>query len=341
MKKKLFDFVVGNPPYQESNPNNNRATPVYNLFMEAAFEVSDCVEVITPARFLFDAGQTPKAWNEKMLNDGHFKVLHYEADASKVFPSTEIKGGVAVTIKNDNKEYGKIGIFTKFDELNSILQKVLPDCKSSLTDICVGAVPYHYSEAFKNDHPECVELAGESFDLRTNALDKLADKAFFETPQSDQAVRIYGIHDRERVFMYIDSKYITTPVNFNGYKVLVSKANGAGEFGEILSPMIIAPACSGHTQSFISIGNFNTEQEAVNLEKYIRGKFARCMLDVLKTTQDTTPYKWRYVPLQNFTTASDIDWSKPIPEIDRALYAKYSLSADEIEFIETHVKEMN
>lgn len=64
------------------------------------------------------------------------------------------------------------------------------------------------------------------------------------------------------------------------------------------------------------------------------------MLGVLKVTQDITPTKWKYVPLQDFTAHSDIDWSKSIAEIDRQLYRKYDLTADEIEFIETHVKEM-
>ena len=65
------------------------------------------------------------------------------------------------------------------------------------------------------------------------------------------------------------------------------------------------------------------------------------MLSVLKKTKDITAYKWKYVPLQDFTPSSDIDWSKSIPEIDKQLYAKYGLDEAEIAFIETHVKEMN
>ena len=64
------------------------------------------------------------------------------------------------------------------------------------------------------------------------------------------------------------------------------------------------------------------------------------MLGLLKVTQDNTPDKWKYVPLQDFTSDSDIDWSKSVAEIDRQLYAKYGLDENEIEFIETHVKEM-
>ena len=65
------------------------------------------------------------------------------------------------------------------------------------------------------------------------------------------------------------------------------------------------------------------------------------MLGLLKVTQHITPDKWAKVPLQDFTSQSDIDWSKSIPEIDQQLYAKYGLDDDEIEFIETHVKEMS
>ena len=94
------------------------------------------------------------------------------------------------------------------------------------------------------------------------------------------------------------------------------------------------------TVTFISIGSFESIKEAENCARYTKTKFSRALLGVLKVTQDNTPGKWAYVPLQDFTPSSDIDWSKPIPEIDRQLYAKYGLSESEIEFIESHVKEM-
>lgn len=91
-----FDYVIGNPPYQETLQNTSDK-PIYNDFMDASYQISDKVELITPARFLFNAGKTAKVWNEKMLNDVHLKVLYYEPDSSKVFSNTDIKGGVAIT----------------------------------------------------------------------------------------------------------------------------------------------------------------------------------------------------------------------------------------------------
>ena len=104
-------------------------------------------------------------------------------------------------------------------------------------------------------------------------------------------------------------------------------------------PLICEPAI-GATETFLSIGYFENKYEVESALKYIKTKFTRAMLGILKTTQDLTPDKWRYVPLQDFTPQSDIDWSKSIHEIDQQLYKKYGLSQEEIDFIETNVKEM-
>ena len=123
-----FDFVIGNTRYQdESNgEKRNYAPHVYNLFLDEAYKVANVVEMIHPARFLFNAGSTPKDWNEKMLSDSHLKVPFYEQDSDKVFPgiSTPIKGGIAITYRDSNKEYGAIQAFTQYEEMNSIVHKV-------------------------------------------------------------------------------------------------------------------------------------------------------------------------------------------------------------------------
>lgn len=106
-EKKLFNYVIGNPPYQnELTGDSNTATPTYNTFMDEAYRVSDVVELITPARFLFNAGYTPKEWNKKMLNDEHLKVLYYTPDSAEVFKDVDIKGGVAITYRDQNKNFG-------------------------------------------------------------------------------------------------------------------------------------------------------------------------------------------------------------------------------------------
>jgi len=110
--------------------------------------------------------------------------------------------------------------------------------------------------------------------------------------------------------------------------------------GEVLSlPLITGPE-TGYTQTFIGLGAFEREEEAANALKYVKSKFARTMLSVLKVTQDNNKETWKYVPLQDFTSTSDIDWTVSVSEIDARLYQKYGLSPEEIAFIETNVKAM-
>ncbi len=353
MGKKLFDYVIGNPPYQEefggSGENKTYSAPVYNQFMDAAYELAEKVELIHPARFLFNAGGTPKGWNEKMLNDEHIKVLKYEADCTKVFTNTDIKGGIAITYRDEGKAFGKIGTFTAFSELNTILKKVKPKAQSFLCEIISGRGVYKLSDRSLTEHPEIIDIQskGHKKDVGAGAFQKLMNIVFFDKKPEDgnEYVKFLGLSLGKRVYRWVRTDYQDVPDSFYKYKIFIPKANGSGALGEVLStPLIGEPLIGepliGATETFLSIGCFDTYNEANNCLKYVQSKFARVMLGILKITQDNTKDKWAYVPLQDFTPTSDIDWSKSIHEIDLQLYRKYGLDEKEIAFIESHVKEM-
>ncbi len=126
----------------------------------------------------------------------------------------------------------------------------------------------------------------------------------------------------------------------DSYKLIIPKASGMGAFGEVLGPSFVGNPGTGHTETFFSIGFFTSQSEAEHLHLYLKTKFARALLSVSKTTQNITPGNFKYVPLQDFTSESDIDWNTSITNIDRQLYKKYGLTQEEIDFIETNVKEM-
>lgn len=341
-----FDFVIGNPPYQEDTIGDNKgyAPPVYNKFLDAAYQVADKVEMIHPARFLFNAGSTPKTWNEKMLNDEHFKILHYEDDASKIFQNTDIKGGVAISYRDNKKYFGAIEVFTKHSELNSILRKVTEDSIfSPLSDIVISRTAYRLTDVMHGEHPEALgQLSkGHAYDMSTNIFERLPQIFYDEVPDDkNDYIEILGRENNERVYKFIRRDYVNKVVNLNKFKIFIPKANGIGSFGEVISSPIIGRPGIGSTETFLSIGIFDTESEVEVALKYIKTKFVRAMLGILKTTQDVTPDKWKYVPLQDFTSSSDIDWSQSIANIDKQLYRKYGLSDKEINFIEKNVKEM-
>ena len=338
-----FDFVIGNPPYQEETTGDNKgfAPPIYNKFLDAAYQISDKVEMIHPARFLFNAGSTPKEWNQKMLNDPHLKVLMFEQQSAKIFANTDIKGGVVITYRDSSKDFGRIEVFTPYEELNSLRMKAAADCEdNSISKIIYTQVRFNLDVLYK-DFPELKGIIGSDGKdkrFRNNIFDKIP--LFTDTP-CDNSIKVLGISKNKRVWRYIPVKYVDkSHENLCKWKVLVPRANGSGAIGEVLSTPLISTPFIGYTQSFIGIGSFDTEAEANACYKYIKSKFARALLGVLKITQDNDRNVWRMIPLQDFTPASDIDWSQSIPDIDRQLYKKYNLDDAEVEFIETHVKEM-
>ena len=129
------------------------------------------------------------------------------------------------------------------------------------------------------------------------------------------------------------------------HKVIVPESNGSGAIGEvpctpIIGTPIIGEPLIGATQTFLTIGAFDTRAEAGACLKYVKTKFARTLLGILKVTQHNPKDTWRLVPLQDFTNRSDIDWTQSVSDIDRQLYRKYALSESEISFIEEKVRAM-
>lgn len=343
-REMKFDFVIGNPPYQEEQKgDSNTATPVYHKFMDAAYAVSDKVLLITPARFLFNTGYTPKPWNQERLNDTHFKIIKYYTDAAEAFSGVEIKGGVAISYRDMEKKFGPIEVFTTFPMLNKIFHKVIEreDFKS-LCDVIITSFAYHFTQTLYDENPHLRGRAskGHDFDLQSNVFDTFPEVFFDEKPSDGDYIRILGRAQNQRCWKYIKRSYVNHVDNLDTHKLFFSKATGTGQFGETLPDGVPGYPGDGATITFLSIGYFSSRYEIDMCQKYLKTKFARALLGVLKATQNGSKPVFRMIPIQDFTPASDIDWSVSIAEIDRQLYKKYNLTEAEITFIETHVKEM-
>lgn len=339
-----FDAVVGNPPYQEmASGDANGSDPVYHFFIDASGVIGERATLIHPARFLFNAGKTPKDWNKKILNNEHFKMIHYWPNSADVFPTVDIKGGVAVTLQDKMQNFGKIGIFIAHPELNAILGKVKVKDFTSFADLVYPRDLYRLTERLyeENSWAENRQSTGHRYDVGSNVFNIFPDLFFEEMPNDGyEYAKIYGRENNERIEKWIKKDYLKIPDNFYFYKIFIPKSNGSGAIGEVLSTPIVGEPIVGSTTTFLSVGKFDTETEAVACLKYIKTKFCRAMLGTLKVTQDNPKPTWANVPLQDFTSNSDIDWSKSIPEIDQQLYKKYNLSQGEIDFIESKVKPM-
>ena len=339
--------IISNPPYQEDKrgDTSNYDRPIYHKFLEEFHATSDRVMVIHPARCLFDAGATPKDFNDKILADENINVAIYEPDSKKVFPDAEIKGGIAVTYRDANKKFGAIVTFTPFEELNSIFHKVIgrKDFRP-LNEIIYTQKLYKFSRKFYEENPDA---QSDGRTIKTNAFEMLPN--FFVAKKPDDGreyIEIYGRYESKRTFRFCRADFVDDNINLRKYKVFIPKAyGGSGALNEngpamlVGLPLVGLPLV-GCTETFITLGAFDTRAEALAAEKYIKTKFSRALLGVKKVTQEATPDKWEYVPLQDFSAESDIDWSRSVHQIDAQLYRKYKLDAREIHFIESKVKAM-
>ncbi len=325
-----LDAIVGNPPYQEVKIGTSD-NPVYHYFMDAAFKLSEKVTLITPARFLFNAGKTPKEWNEKVLSDKHLKVVKYSSNSEEYFPNVDIKGGIVITYRDSKKDFGGIGIYTNFSQLSSICNKVTKrkDFRG-IDSIIFTQNKFNLEELYKvyPHYKDVIGSDGREKRLTTSIFSQL--DIFKIDSNNNDDVRILGLIENKRYYRYIPKCYLDNHENTEKYKVVLPKSNGTGELGEVLSSPIVSIPGEGYTQSFIGIGSFSKEEEAKNALAYIKTKFARTLLGVLKATQDNNKEVWKYVPLQDFSK----------PWTDAELYAKYGLTDDEIAFIESMIKPM-
>lgn len=323
-----FDAVVGNPPYQITT-DTNFAVPVYHLFFDAAKALNpNYISLIHPARFLFNAGATPKEWNKKMLNDPRLSVPLYEPDSQKIFSGVDIKGGVCITFWDNHHPSGGLGgVFVGYKELGSILAKTRA---TSIDEIIYPQtkVNMQIDNTFPTERR-----------IRHNWFEKFPD-IFVNSRDASHTIKIMGLEKGNKRSERYVNRGLLADSNLENWKVFLPESNGSGAIGEVLSTPLVGEPLVGCSGTFIQFGAFSSKSQAQSCMKYIKTKFCRVLLGTLKITQHNPKSVWKNVPLQDFTDKSDIDWSKSIAEIDQQLYAKYGLSKEEIEFIETHVKSM-
>jgi hypothetical protein len=325
-----FDAIVGNPPYQGAT-DTNFANPVYHLFIDSAINMTpNYVCLVHPARFLFNAGATPKEWNRKMLNDKRLSVMMYEPESQKLFSGVDLKGGVCVTLWRKNYSgKGLEGLFIVQPELRSIIEKVGPGDFNTIvsprgeTKLTISLDP---------KYPKDLRVAPNYFER--------FPEIFIKNMDSKNSIKVLGLENgNKRTERFIEPKLIND-LKLDKWKVFMPKAIGSGAFGEAMSELLIGEPKTCCTYTFLQVGAFESKEQAENCIKYLKTKFTRALLGTLKITQNNSSDVWKNVPLQNFTKKSTIDWSKSISEIDHQLYKKYNLIKEEIAFVEENVQPM-
>ena len=342
-----FDVIVGNPPYQKSNGgglNKSSGTAIYDDFVSVAKSLSPrFINMIMPSRWFGVQGGKLEAFRNTMLEDKHISILHDYNNAEDCFgKSVELKGGVCYFLRdaehngdcNVNIHSGGEAIsetralknqftevYVRYQKYLDILQKVQNAEEISFSTIVSPNDPF-------------------GFDSRIEGTMRRV-KVIPSLKPVESGVEFYYHGWRTKGVGYVERDSVKRNKEWiDKVKILIPKAWGIGNISkDSLSPFIVSnPSCCYET--YLVVGPFENALEANNAMKYIQTKLFHLLVAVLKNTQNAMQGAYKYVPLQNFTSESDIEWSKSVTEIDQQLYAKYGLDESEIAFIESKVKPM-
>lgn len=347
LKKDMkFDAVVGNPPYQESDGGAQAsAKPIYNYFVESAKEINTrLINLIMPTRW-YAGGKGLDDFRKQMLNDEHIAEIHDFLNPSIIFPSTNIRGGVCFILwdneYNNEKDLVKVVTYgDSFADKKELKRKLKLDGE----DIFVRNF-----ESLEIINKIKSQNKFTSFESNISSLRPFGFRGYFTKDENFRdsknglanPVICYG---KGKQIGYLEREEITKNIEWiDKYKVFTPRANNIGtELNDDNLNTFIGKPNTICTESYIVIGvNLSLdEHSAKNVSQYLTTKFARFLHSLGKASQDATSKTYKFIPLQDFTAKSDIDWSKSISEIDQQLYKKYSLSEEEISFIESMIKPM-
>jgi hypothetical protein len=348
LKKDMkFDAVVGNPPYQESDGGAQAsAKPIYNYFVESAKDINTrMINLIMPTRW-YAGGKGLDDFRQQMLNDKHIVEIHDFLNPNIIFPSTNIRGGVCFILwDNDyNNEKDLVKVVTygdSFSDRKELKRKLKLDGE----DIFIRNIESLEIIKIIKSQKEFTSFENHISSRRPFDIDAFIVKDLDKYKQNKNGLKnpvlCYG---KGKQTGFLEREEITKNIEWiDKYKVFTPRANNIGtELNDDNLNTFIGTPNTICTESYIVIGvNLNLdEHSAKNLSQYLTTKFARFLHSLGKASQDATSKTYKFIPLQEFTAKSDIDWSKSISEIDQQLYKKYGLSEDKISFIESMIKPM-
>lgn len=338
-----FGAVIGNPPYQISDGGAQAsAKPIYQHFVSIGKSLaSDYTCFITPSRW-FAGGKGLDNFRNQMLNDNTMKELHDFLTPEDVFPNTNNRGGVCHFINDFSKTDSEVTVVTHKD--NHIISRIKRNLLIDGVDIfirdsiAVCIIKKIFNECYDENFSSMVSTR-KPFGIESNIIK--TDMFKQSCDNLNEPIICIG---KNKCIGYIEKKHVKSHEDWiDKWKVYVPRANNLGtELNDDNLNSFVGEPNSICTESYIVVGagTINDKNSAINVSKYLTTKFVRFMHKQAKASQDASSKTYRFIPMEDFTSESDIDWSKSINEIDEQLFDKYGLSMEERKHIKSSIKDM-
>lgn len=316
-----FDVIIGNPPYQlaDGGGTGSSARPIYQLFIQQAKLLEPRLLSMVVKANWYTGGKGLDSFRASMLSDRRVRRLTDFPDSRQAFDGVDIAGGVCFFLW-DRDNSGDCVVETRIGAETFTATRRLDEHSVFVRD---------------NRALQIVEkvraYGAESFSRRVSARNPFTIDASHERDKKGELYLFASGTDGrvERSYVARGHSLIDT------WKVLVSKTSSehAGQTDKqgrrrVISRVEVMPPGSVATGSYLVIGPFESENQAVNAAGYLRTRFARFLISTVLLTQNMTRGSYDFVPDQDFGRA----WT------DGELYEEYELTESEISLIDSQIK---
>lgn len=331
-----FDVIIGNPPYQLTTAGSveSQAVPIYQKFVVQAISLKPkYMSMITPARWL-NGGFGLDKFRSDMLNSKQIKIMHDYMDSNDCFPGVDISGGLCYYLWSSEK-VEKCKIVTHRDDIESVaFRPLLEDGVTTFIRENQAVSILNKVKKFNEQPFSNIVSSADPYGLNYKEGNTVKMfKKYHHGEKKDGEIGIYYYGWINEGIAYTPRSNISqNKKTIDKYKVFISKAYGErGSYPYFITgkPFIAEPGtCCNMT--YLLIGAYDTRQEAENVSAYMKTKFFRFLVSLLKSTQNAYRKVYELVPMQDFTKR----WT------DKDLYNKYSIDDDEQAFIDSMIRPM-
>lgn len=330
-----FDIIIGNPPYQLTTGGGSaQAIPIYNKFVEQAIVLNPkYLCMIIPSRW-FAGGMGLDGFRDKMLKDKHLEKIVDFVNAKDCFPNNSIGGGVCYFLWNREKNEKRCEFVNATKEKSNSSFRILDEFPTLIRDnegVDILRKVRKKSSKFLSENVFSLDAFGLPSKIR-GTKEKV----------NDTDIHVFTSEG----FSYIPvSEVIKGRDYVDKYKVILSKTSaehagepgGGGKYNVLTSTMRVLEPREVCNFSYFIVSIFKNEEEAKNLLKYLQTTFVRILILQALSSINLSKQSFQYVPLEDFTRLSDINWELPINEINKQLFKKYDLSKEDIDFIASKI----
>ncbi len=346
-----FDYVIGNPPYQEESDSiseTNGQKPRKNIFHHfqlQADEISTLSSILIypGGRWIHQSGKGLKSFGLEQINDKRLSVLSFFPDSKDIFgASADLSDGISIVVKRQKKttngftyiyhqknESRKLQVDNPgneliplnpldFNILNKIKSFVLKYNLNYLHDSILPRSLFGIESDFVEKNPDQVKEYNP-----TTPFDKRSEIKLFSNDKAGKAGRAKWYIANKKIIK-TNKEYITK------WKVVVSSANAGGQKRD--NQIEIIDNLSAFGRSRVALAAFETKREAENFFKYATSYIIRYAFLMNDEALSTLALK---VPdLGNYEQNNLLDFHK---DIDKQMTRLMDLSEEEFAYIKETV----